>query len=352
MAHGITNRDGVFAVRQPMWHGLGTVLENYPTREEAQQLVHPWEPASEPVYRKRTRLIEAHWHDMNCADPCPRMGDKEARFEDYFEECETGVLNSRSDDGSELAVVSKSFVTVSNNEMYDIAEVIEGQDKGSVQYETGGTLFGGRKVWLMIRLTDPIKITGDPRGETIPYFAIQNSHDGSGAFRGQALLDRIVCNNTAQAADMMAQDLGTEFKFSHTKNVAGRIEEAKKALAGWRESVARFKTLSEDMVKEKITWQQREFFIEEFIPMPAVHAVSDRVVTNVEKARSTIRKILAGPTCEGIGLTSYGLVQASVEYVNHYRKAQTDETRFKRAYLDRNRIVTDAVKLAREAVWA
>jgi phage/plasmid-like protein (TIGR03299 family) len=339
MGHGIEERDGVFAVRQAMWHGLGTILSDYPTREDAQKLAHPWEPETEPLYRRRVSVEQD-----------PRDG---SLFEqEHYEKVETGVLNVRSDDMTELAVVSPTFVTVSNNEMYDIAEVIEGNDPGAVQYETGGTLFGGKKVWLMIRLTEPIVITGDPRGETIPYFAIQNSHDGSGAFRGQAILDRIVCANTAQAADLMSESMGTEFKFSHTKNVQGRIDEAKKALAGWRASVARYKELSEEMVKETITVHQREIFVEDFIPMPMTHTASDRVMDNVQTARQTLRKILAGPTCEDIGLTTYGLVQASIEYVNHYRKAQSNETRFKRAYLDRNKIVTDAITLARDVVNA
>lgn len=347
MGHGITNRDGVFAVRQEMWHGLGTVLSDYPTREEAQQLCHPWEPASEPVYRKRTVFVE-HEHVGICRPECDQTND----WRTTFEECETGVLNVRSDTMEELAVVSPTFVTVSNNEMYDIAEVIEGNDPGAVRYETGGTLFGGRKVWLMIRLTEPILIAGDPNGATIPYFAIQNSHDGSGAFRGQAILNRIVCANTAQAADMMAQDMGTEFTFSHTKNVQGRIEEAKRALAGWRQSVAAFKVLAEEMVTERITLDQREIFVEEFIPMPAIHSVSDRVVQNVQDARHQLRSILDGPTCVDIDLTTYGLVQAATEYVNHYRRAQSPESRFKRAYLQRNKVVTEAVELAREVVNA
>jgi len=57
-------------------------------------------------------------------------------------------------------------------------------------------------------------------------------------------------------------------------------------------------------------------------------------------------------TCEGISNTSYGLVQASVEYLNWARRSRSDENRFKRAYLDRSVIVKDAVNLAKEMVMA
>ncbi len=49
-------------------------------------------------------------------------------------------------------------------------------------------------VWVLVRLKEPLMVKGDKRGETIPYFALQNSHDGVGAFRGQATMTRIVCH--------------------------------------------------------------------------------------------------------------------------------------------------------------
>jgi hypothetical protein len=303
MSHEITERDGLFTVRQPAWHGLGTLLEDYPTRADAQHFSMPWEPVAEPVFR---RVVE-HRH------PGPDL----TRYEEI-----TGMyLNARSDDGHVIGVVNDSFTTVSNNELWDIAEAIEGEDTGAVQYETGGSLKGGRKVWLLLRLREPIVIPGDPRGATIPYYSLQNSHDGSGAFRGQATMTRIVCDNTSQIADMDSEARGTSFEFRHTKNV-------------------------HDL---RLTDEQVTLFIEQFVPMPPPHATSDRVVANVDKARGQLREILAGPTCEGIGNTGYGMVQASVEYLNHVRKAQSTESRFKRAYLERSAITADAVELA-EAV--
>lgn len=335
MAHNITERDGLFVVREPAWHGLGEVLSEYPTRQEAQAIAHPWEPVSEPVYRKVPFVTETG-----------ELGER-------FEVIEDSVLNVRSDDGFALGVTPASRVTISNSEMYDIAEAIEGTDKGAVKFETGGSLLGGKKVWLLLRLRDPLTIPGDPQGETIPYYGLQNGHSADGgAFRGQATLTRIVCDNTSQMADLDARARGTEFVFKHTKNIRDRIDEAKEALAGWRESVQAYRLLSAHLVGLRVTPAQRELFVTEFVPMPPPHAVSDRVVQNVEDARAAIRDILASPTCVGIDETAYGLVQASVEYLNHARRAKSAETRFKRAYLDRNRITTDAVALAEQVALA
>jgi len=334
MAHGITERDGVFAVRDAGWHGLAKALPDYPTREEAKAIAHPWEPITEPVYRRVPQVT---------AD-----GD----LMEHYEEVEDFHAVVRSDDGNTLGVTPKTIPVISNETMYDIAEAIEGEDKGSVKYETGGSLYGGRKVWLLLRLTEPLIIRGDPRGEVIPYYALQDDKTGKGSFRGQATMTKIVCDNTSKAADWDAQVRGTELVFRHTTNIKDRIEEAKEALAGWRSSVQAFRLQAEHMVTLDVTKEQREIFLERFIPMPPPHTISPRVVANVEEARSVMRGILDGPTCEGTAYTAYGLAQASVEYLNHYRKAQTAESRFKRAYLDRSRITADAVELALEVVHA
>lgn len=330
MADQITERDGVFCVRQPSWHGKETLLTEYPTRAEAQAIAHPWEPVREPVFR---RVI-----DIENGVPVSR-----------FEEVPEWQLAVRSDDGFNLGVVPESRVNISNSEMYDIAEAVEGAAEGEVQFETGGSLYGGKKVWLLLKLREPLKVSNDPNGTVVPYFSLQNGHsiDG-GALRGQATLVRVVCDNTAQMADLDAKARGTEFVFKHTKNVRDRIEAAKEALAGWRTSVEEFNRLAELLSTQTVTVKQRELFVTEFVPLNPARIHSDRVVANVETARQAIRDILAGPTCEGIDLTAWGLVQASIEYSQHVRKAQTSDSRFQRAYLDRSALTADAVKLARE----
>ena len=331
MAHDITDQDNLFTVHRPAWHGLGQVLTDYPTRAEAQAIAHPWNPISEPVYRRVLGV-----------DPLT-----EEPFE-AFEEIEGSKLNVRSDTGYALGVTTDTFEPVTNDEMYDIAEAVEGGAAGSVRYETGGSLKGGSKVWLLLRLKDPLVVPGDPAGATVPYYALQNAHDGSGAFRGQATMTRVVCNNTAHAADLDARARGTEFVFRHTRNVKDRIEQAKQALAGWRESIEGWKIVSEDLINQSVGPQARVLFIEQFIPAPPPHMASERVMENVHNARGQLKNILDSVTCDGISHTAYGLVQAVTEYENHFRVARSKETRFKRTYLDRSTIIADAVKLARE----
>lgn len=328
MAHNLTERDGMFTTRTPAWHGLGEVLPEHPTREQAQKIAHNWEPLTAPVFTETPIIGED--------------GDLTTRME-QIEGFQSVV---RSDTNDVLGVVSDTYTTVDNSEMYDIAEAIEDGAKGDVMYETGGSLKGGSKVWLLIRLKDPLIIGGDEETATIPYYALQNSHDGSGSFRGQATMTRIVCDNTAQVADMKAKAQGTEFVFRHTRNVQSRIEEARLALAGWRQSVESYRLMAEHLASEPISRFQVQAFMEKFIPEPMEHIASDRVMTNIENARSAWRGFFDDQTTERIQKTRWGLVQASVEYLNHGRRAHSQESLFKRAYLDRSKLTSEAMKIA------
>jgi phage/plasmid-like protein (TIGR03299 family) len=347
MGHGITSTDGVFAVREPMWHNLGDVLSDYPTRAEAKAIAHPWEPMTLPLYRK-VPVITSHVHDTSCViGECDLQDDIDV----VYEEVDSHVEVVRDDTGENIGVITSTLEVVTNDEMYDIAEAIQGEG-ADVKFESGGSLYGGRKVWLLLRLNEPIELRGDPNGAVLPYYALQNDHGGKGAFRGQSLMTRIVCDNTSRLADLEAERRGTEFVFRHTKNVREKIEEAKAALAGWRESVEQWRRIQDHLIGVPVTEAQRDLFIEQFVPMPPPHVVSDRVVTNVEEARAAIRSILAGPTCAEIDLTAYGLVQASIEYLQHHRRARSAESRFKRAYLSEDRLITDAVDLAEQVTLA
>lgn len=335
MAHQITDTDSMFSVRSMPWHGLGDVLTDYPTREEAQKLALPWEPVTEPVYRR-----------------VPTFGpDGQPTVEFQVIPGQKAIV--RDDNNADLGVVGEGYEPVTNSELFDIAEAIQGEG-GDVRFETGGSLRGGKQVWLLLRLNEPIVVPGDPNGATVAYYALQNAHDGSGSLRGQGINTRIVCANTSSWADMEAKRSGMEFTFRHTASVRDRIEDAKAALAGWRTSVNEWLLIQEHLVGVKVTREQQEAFIEAFVPAPSAKVVSSRVMTNIETARASMWDILNGETSEGVANTAYGLVQAAVEYSQHYRRSQGSnertriENRFRRAMLSKNDLTAQAMRIVRE----
>src|SRR5699024_12226210 len=64
------------------------------------------------------------------------------------------------------------------------------------------------------------------------------------------------------------------------------------------------------------------------------------------EARAQWQGIYHGEANEGIRGTRWGLVQASVEYLNHARRAHSEETRFRRAFLTQDRLMQDAMRVA------
>nr|DAI64388.1 MAG TPA: hypothetical protein [Caudoviricetes sp.] len=326
----IESTDGFMSVRQPAWHGLGTVLDDYPSRKEAQQLVHPWEPVSEPVYLATPMVTDA--------------GDLITQYEQAPEF--QGLR--RSDNGDLLGIVGDTYTPVLNSELWDVAEALE-QSADDVMFETAGSLEGGKKVWILVRLKEPLKIKGDRRGETVPYFALQNSHDGSKAFRGSATVTRIVCANTAQLSDLESGNRGTQFTFRHTKNVKSRIEEAQQALAGWRYSVEQYQQMTEHMLTLDVMPSQVRGFAERWLGRPDPSLVSERVMNNYERQEQEWFDIYGSVTCEGITGTAAGLLQASIEFAEWGRKAHTPESRFKRTYLTQDKLVSSAQQMALEA---
>lgn len=332
MSHQITDTDKMFTYRQPTWHGLGVVLDEYPTRAEAQKMVHDWEPIPEPIYRAT-----------------PVIGD-DGSLTTGYEVIPDKLEYRRSDNGQHLSVNNASFAPVTNEELWDIGEAIQGGPGTDVMFETGGSLKGGALVWLMIRLADPIQIKGDPSAQ-LPFYLLQNGHDGMTSFKGSATNVRVECANTVRMADIDSKTRGTEFSFRHTVNVGDRVEEARKALAGWRESIDEFKMLAELMLAEKVGRQGELQFLERFIPAPASTLTSDRVKHNIEEARGQFMSVYNGPTNQGITGTSWGLFQAASEWSEHIRRAKGNqhEARFKRALLTPNLVMTAAKTFALEA---
>ena len=336
MAHEITSSDKLFTVRKPSWHGLEQLLSDYPTRQEAEALVHGWHVEREPLYRKVIKLPDGGLTEDGLA------------FTEHYELVPEFELNVRSDTNADLAVVPTERVDVQPYEMWDLAELIQGQDK-NVMFETAGSYDEGRKVWILIRLNEPIEIKGDPNGATLPYFALQNGYAPGIAFRGQAVNVRIVCANTSRLADMDAERSGATFSFAHTSNLQERVESVRDALAAWREDIQAWRLAKEQMLDVTLTTPQVNWFIEEFIPMPHVKTISDRVRENVETARMELITELYGGMNSGITHTSLGLFEAASSWNEHVRAAASQQTRFKRALLEPSSVLFDAYRLSLEA---
>lgn len=92
---------------------------------------------------------------------------------------------------------------------------------GKMAIETAGALDEGRKVFVCLKLQDPIVVNGND--EVFQYLLVTNAHDGSMAITVMFTNVRVVCWNTLSAA--LAGAKGAH-KIRHTKNAADRVKEA------------------------------------------------------------------------------------------------------------------------------
>ncbi len=322
--------ESMFSVRQMPWHQEGTVLQDYPGDwEQARTLAGlDWDPVTTEVYA------------ITGVNP-----DGTGRYEPI-----TGWKSiARSDTGAILSLNKDTYTIIDHGEMGEIVEAVLAQP--NVRWETAGVLDGGRSVWCLALLDEPITLPGDD-SPTLPYLAITNRHDGTAACALRATAVRIVCANTFRAAELEGERTGATFSFIHKSSWRNRIDEARKAVTGAQAEMRRYQELATELLAIPVTPAQRELFITEFIPKPPEGLITDRVARNVDEARQALRMIFETKTTEHVADTAYGLVQAAGEYLDHVRTARTWETRLNRTLIRPEPLKHRAMSLVREVVSA
>jgi phage/plasmid-like protein (TIGR03299 family) len=322
-----------FQVRVPAWHRQGVVLDDYPGSwaEAAKAAGLDWEPVKTPVY------------DRELAG----MGEDGQPVYTYAE-VKSKTFIKRSDSMALLDVAGAGYHIIPNSAMGEIVEALVGE---GAKYSTAGSLQGGRKVWALAEVAEPIRVKGDP-SETLQYCALLNSHDGTAALQAVATSVRIVCMNTWKAAELDGSRHGHAYSFRHTSGWRERLDEAKQLIHFGRAEAALVAEELNALVDVKVTARQMECFVQDFVPMPVGQIVSDQVVTNVEVARQALRDIMASPTCLGINGTAYGLLQAAGEYLDHVRTVKTYSSYVNRTLLSTEKMKFRAKNLALAAADA
>ena len=193
MAHGLMEYDWMMSVKQRPWHGIGTVVEDAPTSDEA------------------IKIAKLDWK----IEQVPVMANG-VEIPNYF-------ANVRSDTNEALGVVRGRYKVVQNTEAFDFVDgIIENKDI-ECRYETAGSLFNGRKIFLLVRLPNK-ELLGD---DVENYLFFTNSHDGSSALTAGITNVRVVCNNTLQMALKGAQRTWT---CRHTDSIFAKKAQAQEAL--------------------------------------------------------------------------------------------------------------------------
>jgi phage/plasmid-like protein (TIGR03299 family) len=337
--------DGFF-VNEPAWHGLGTVLEDFPGREEAIKLAgHDFTIVEERSARIGDPVDLDDFARPGFDKPYIVMPDGDIFYcKGETPGWKTMVKDMPGDPTHDQIMFQgkESYTLIQNSVGWDVMDMILGADtSGNAKYESAGVLKMGALCWVLAWLDEPIQIKGDD-SPILPFICVTWAHDGTASLKARSTTVRVVCANTEAASEAEANRLGTNFTFRHTANYAERIEEARDALKGLRTQTPVYVTMANELAKLKINKMRREEFVKRFIPMPPeaiTSVVSDTKVQNIETARAAVRNLLENsPTIPDAHRgTGYGLHLAGTEFLDHLKGNRSRETRFTDSMLRNSR---------------
>ena len=248
MAHGITKTDGMAYAGRTPWHGLGTQVDGAMTAAEAIAAASmDWNVVTEPVYRKQ---VHASWQHS-------------------YVEVEGKAFTVREDTQTILGTVSNRYTPVQNVECFNFFDSIVGT--GSASYHTAGTLWGGKKVWILAHMGE-----GEwelDNGEKLEsYILLDNSHDGGSALRMRMTPVEVVCANTLGSATRGQ----AAFAARHTAGITGRVSEARDLLGLNRVFMDAFLTQCNDIADKAFTDGQMELLTRKLFDLDPKKAIEEQ----------------------------------------------------------------------------
>lgn len=209
MAHNLFENDSMLSVGEVPWHGLGTTLQVPPaTAAEALQIAKlDWTVTKKAIYLEdgtQVRITDDAAHDS-------KKGSYGAMV--------------RDDTGDILGVVGPSYLPFQNAKMGELFDPLI-QD-GTVTIETCGSLFNGRRVWMLGRFGTEDMTIAD--GDVVrKYLLLAHGHDGSFAVRFGFTPIRVVCHNTLSFA--CKDEASRLVRCLHTSNLANNLTTLRDAM--------------------------------------------------------------------------------------------------------------------------
>jgi len=210
MAHNLnfnetTGKHSFFSVQQKAWHGLGTIVENFPTSKEAIEFAGL-------DYTVVKRKLFTYDNENEHANEEVEIKIPEIEIPNYY-------ATLRTDTEQVLGVVGKHYEIVQNIDAFTFFDEIVGGD--GIQYETAGALGNGERIFITAKLPSYIKVGRDDLIEQ--YLFLTTSHDGFGSITAAFTPIRIVCANTLSAA---LKNCSNSFKIRHTPSAKERLVQA------------------------------------------------------------------------------------------------------------------------------
>lgn len=310
MAHDVElNENGegqMFSVRDIPWHGLGSVLPEYPASREALIEAAHFSPVEKrPVM---AQLADGSMVQSDSHSAVVRVSDQKL--------LSIMGANYAAEGADEIALVDFTLSLLDVNPS-DMGIEIDGELP--IKFTNGGHLSGGKKAWLCYELPKNIKI-GDLDSEQIRMFGFAHtSYDGSWKFGTAMSAVRVVCANTA---NMAFRNAAAKWSTKHTKNAKSRIDEARKTLRLAYNYADTFEAEMNELLNTEFTKGQFEKMVQDLFPK------SDSEPAPFSREQySMIGLLESSPTIpDEVRYTKWGALNALTEYESWGRRFNDTDT--------------------------
>lgn len=292
MAHEIEiiNGEASFAsLREPAWHGLGTVFNEEVSTKEMLELAN--------LQEWNVRLEEVE-------PPATLTSDK-----NYFYVVRNNPVIENQNDV--LGIVGERYNVLQNEQLFDFADAM--LDGG--RWETAGSLRGGRVVFGSLALDRETVL--DPNGvadKINTYLIVNTSHDGSISIQASVTPVRVVCANTLNFA---LRSVKQTFKIRHTQTANGKIQSAKTALGIANSYMDDFSKMANKMIQTELSAKQFNDILLTAYPKPDKD--SKQALTKWTNKIDTLNDIYTGEFNHMISGNAWGALNAMTERIDWFR---------------------------------
>ena len=299
-------------VGEAPWHGLGSRLSpKQPLEVWQREAGMDWQIQESPVHFK--------------ADAVGHLGSIHSFPEQK-------VLY-RSDTKAPLSVVSQRYQVVQPRDVLEFYRDLT--QVSDYELETAGVLKGGRKFWALARTGKNTSLKGNDLVNG--YLLLATSCDGTLATTVTPTTVRVVCNNTLT----IAVDGATRaIKVPHSTGFDAQAVKKQLGIAvsQWDEFMYRMRILADRKVRPN---EALKYFMGVMCDTTCNEEVPDKLVN--ERAMRKVQGLYEGQgrgsRLEAANGTAWGLLNAVTEYVDHERRARSNEYRMDSAWFGQGAVI-------------
>lgn len=208
----------------------------------------------------------------------------------------------RETDHKVLGVATHLYKPIQNERMFSFMDSLVAD--GVMRYETAGSLFGGKKVWVLARLAKDMRIGNDDYHQ---YLLLVAGHDSFFSLKVYPTEVRVVCNNTLQQAARTPAAI----RVVHAGDTDRKLEAATAALKITTEATRNMQAWLERLAAKKMTENEVELVRERIFG-----SLDEETPTRRKHAIESFMQIYAAEE-EHAGRSGYSVLQAITGYGDH-----------------------------------